>query len=283
MKILLYPNRVRDAGLSYTRKAAEILRGAGAELCIRPEPEDRLPEWISRKTEEYDMVLALGGDGTMLAAAQTALARDVPLAGVNVGTLGYLSSLERGEMELLAQLLRPDLRVERRMLISWKTLREGRVLAAGDALNDVTLKNAAVSTVLDLSVERNGQRMYAFRGDGVIAATPTGSTAYTFSAGGPLMEPEAEAVIITPICAHSLAARSVVLSAAGETALILRGAVGGEGFLAADGRECGRLAPGDRVVCTRSGRTLKLANLRQTPFFDIVARKLSGEAGGENL
>ena len=153
------------------------------------------------------------------------------------------------------------------------------IIARGEAVNEIVVKNARPSTVLHLAAESGGRRLYSFRGDGIIAATPTGTTAYTLSAGGPVVDPQARAVIVTPICAHSLVARSVVLAPEGGARIELLSSGQGAGILAADGRDSIALQPGDIVECRESRRDLLLASLKEIPFFDIMRNKLSGEAG----
>lgn len=281
MRVLLYPNKYRDEGLCVTRRAAEILAAAGACLCLPGDSDLAEALHLPRQQagEAIDFVLALGGDGTMLGAAPYALAADVPLAGLNLGRIGYLSALEREELAGLAELLSPRAHITRRMLLSWQVLRGDAVLASGEAVNEIVIKNSRPTTVLQLEAESGGRRLYGFRGDGILVATPTGTTAYALSAGGPVVDPQARVIVLSPICAHSLVARPVVLAPEGGARVRLCSAGQGEGFLAADGRQTHALQPGDIVCCSESARTLKLASLKEIPFFDIMRNKLSGEAG----
>ena len=281
MTVLLYPNKYRDPELSWTRRIIRILQDAGISLCL-PEAlslDGSLGLPVCRKGEHPDFVLALGGDGTMLGAAPYAVEAGVPLAGINLGNVGYLAALEKDEAENLPRLLSPEAHITRRMLLSWQILRKDTVIARGEAVNEIVVKNARPSTVLHLAAESGGRRLYSFRGDGIIAATPTGTTAYTLSAGGPVVDPQARAVIVTPICAHSLVARSVVLAPEGGARIELLSSGQGAGILAADGRDSIALQPGDIVECRESRRDLLLASLKEIPFFDIMRNKLSGEAG----
>lgn len=280
MKILLYPNTQRDRDLSHTRAAADVLLAAGCSLCLPEALAVSLPGIPLRAQDEpIDFVLALGGDGTMLSAAPFALAADVPLGGINLGRIGYLSALERQEAAALPQLVSGQAHIEHRMLLSWQVLRRGSELARGEALNEVLVKGARPASLLQPEVFCNGRRLYAFRGDGLLLATPTGSTAYNLSAGGPVVDPQAQAMVVTPICAHSLVVRPVVLPAESRVTIRLDPKEHGEGFLSADGNRQLALQAGDEVLCAKSERTLRLASVKQIPFFDIMRNKLSGEAG----
>ena len=286
MKVLIYVNPKRDPGLAYARRAAELLTAGGARLCVPADipGAELLPPEVERIGEacDYERVIAFGGDGTVLSAARYALRAGVPLAGVNLGHVGYLATLERDDLAELPRLLSPALPVEERILLHYAILRGKETVEEGFAVNDVILKNAEPATVLCLEVESGGRRLYTFRGDGMIVASPTGSTAYNLSAGGPVVDPEASAILLTPICAHNLVARPVVLSDRSRACIRLRSAAEGEGYLSPDGQRSIPLLEGDEVICTAHPRRLKLVNLHETAFFDIMRHKLSGEAG-ENL
>lgn len=283
MKVLLFPNRDRDRDLACTLQAAAAIARAGHQPCITASKAagERFPgiETVPDDSGDYRAVIAFGGDGTVLSAAQYAIRAGAPLAGVNLGRMGYLSALEREEVALVPRLLEPGAPREERMLLSWQVIREEAVVASGVCLNDVMLKNAKATKVLKLDVERSGKKLYSIRGDGILIATPTGSTAYNLSAGGPLVDPEAEAIIVTPICAHSLVVRPAVLSPESRVTVRLITAMSGEGFLAEEGKIRAQLCPGDRVTVEKYPRKLQLINYHERAFFDIMREKLSGEAG----
>ena len=269
MKIILCPNPFRDKGLKAARSAEKILVEAGAQIeyCF-PFPVERAnvggdggPKIREMKTElpTADFLVCFGGDGTILHAAKDASSFGVPIVGVNMGSVGFMAELEQGEVGQLKRLLTGDYGLENRMLLDVRVLREGRVLFRATALNDAVITKGAVARVIDLQVFGDKALISNVFGDGVILATPTGSTAYSLSAGGPIVEPTAENIIMTPISAHTLqdgaeqgaADRRHRPQAEPQDGLSLRGR--GEGVQALRGRHGGGRAvpavpvPGEAV------------------------------------
>lgn len=286
MRILIYPNRDRDRGLTCTREAARILSGEGAQLFVQKRfigddapIQDAVLAENDVPLKEFDMVLALGGDGTILGIAHKAAAAGVPVAGVNLGNLGYMTTLEKNEMDKLKQLVSGDYYTEKRMMLKYRVRRGGKKAAWGIALNDTVLKGE-LQKIISLSVFSRGRQIYSFSGDGIIVASPTGTTAYTLSAGGPVVEPEAEAIAITPICAHNLFVRSFVVSGKSQVTIRIDRINEDAAKLTVDGQDVFRLQVGDEVDCSRAKEVMRLVSLHNDGFFDILRKKLSGEAGG---
>ena len=223
MRVLLSSNPYRDRGLRVALEARRILNNAGAEtaLCLpfAPRKGDRLdlPRQVKlgsmeEELKRADVLLCFGGDGTILHAARDATLHDVPILGVNMGSVGFMAELERGELSLLTLLAAGEYRTEERMMLSVRVLRGEKVLSEDLALNDAVISKGSMARVAEMEVRADGVLVTNLMGDGVIVSTPTGSTAYSMSAGGPIVEPTSRDIIVTPVCAHQLSTRSMVLA-----------------------------------------------------------------------
>jgi len=285
MKIILSSNPYRDKGLRAAKAAEHILRSAGVEtrMCLpfafeNTGSADLLKDIeFSEMSEELassDMLICFGGDGTILHAAKDATENKIPILGVNMGSVGFMAELEHSELSQLLKLTTGKYAVETRMMLDVMVKREGKVVYEDLALNDAVMTKGAVARIVDLSVYGDGVLISDFGGDGVIVSTPTGSTAYSMAAGGPIVEPTAESIIITPICAHALQAKSFVLgrdrTVEVRTEKYNRKSV----YLSVDGGKAFKLSGGDRVVIRRSEKTTRLVRLTDKSFYTIVSEKL---------
>ena len=217
MKVVLSPNPYRDRGLKAALAAEKILRNVGVDtvMCLPFTVEGgnvELPKHISFKnTQEElkcaDLLVCFGGDGTILHAAKDANAHKVPILGVNLGSVGFMAELEQSELSMLSKLAAGKYTVESRMMLDVTVRRDGKSVYNDIALNDAALTKGAVARVVDLEVYADKVLITRFSADGVVISTPTGSTAYSMSAGGPIVEPTAENIIVTPICPHALSVR----------------------------------------------------------------------------
>ena len=285
MKIVLCPNPYRDRGLRAAQSAQRILENAGAQTAIclpfEVDPGSRLelPAGVTlgrmrEELEDAGVLVCFGGDGTILHAAQDANARGIPILGVNLGSIGFMAELEHGELSLLARLAGGKFGIERRMMLDVSVRREGRRVFEQQALNDAVLTKGAVARVLDLEVTGDRVTISSFSGDGLVVATPTGSTAYSMAAGGPIVEPTAENIIIAPICAHSLHAKPFVLDAARAVGVRLGPGSKKTAYLSVDGGRAFRVQPGDWVECRRSRQTTQLVKLTGRSFYERINQKL---------
>lgn len=276
-KIVLAPNPYRDRGLALTYEAKAMLERDGFTVVVSPAfvtlPEDSPLEPLSRAVQGAELIITIGGDGTMLHVARKVIELGVPMLGVNAGTKGFLAEVEPDELHLLCRAAAGEYVRSRRMLLD-VTLRHSNDETATDyALNDAVVKGDV--NCVDLTVSSDGKRIADFSGDGVIIATPTGSTAYSMSAGGPIVEPEAENLIVTPICAHSMSARSFVLAPERVVDITPRHRDNRRVFLSVDGSPAIELAPGDEVRVQRSRSTLVLADVGGRSFYNTALGKLS--------
>ena len=220
MKIVLSSNPYRDRGLRVALEARRVLEHAGAQtvLCLpfQPKKGDRLdlPRQVSLSLLEKelltaDLLVCFGGDGTILHAARDATLHGVPILGVNMGSVGFMAELERSELPLLAPLAHGMYTTEERMMLDVKVLRGDKVISQDMALNDAVISKGSMARVAEMEVLADRVRVTGITGDGIIVATPTGSTAYSMSAGGPIVEPTSKSIIVTPVCAHQLTARFI--------------------------------------------------------------------------
>ena len=287
MRIILSSNPYRDRGLRAALEARKILERAGAStvLCLpfTPKKGDRveLPNrcTLSRLEEELpraDLLICFGGDGTILHAARDATLHNIPILGVNMGSVGFMAELERGELSLLSQLARDRFKTEERMMLDVRVLRGGRVISEDLALNDAVISKGSMARVAEVEVLADLVPITALVGDGVIVSTPTGSTAYSMSAGGPIVEPTSQCLIVTPVCAHQLTARAMVLASERQVTVRLPKASRKYLFLSVDGGKAVRLAGGDRVEIRRSEHRTRLVQLADRSFYRVVNQKLGG-------
>jgi NAD+ kinase len=220
-----------------------------------------------------DLVVAFGGDGTLLRAAEFARPTGAALLGVNLGRVGFLAEADRADLDVTVErILHQTYGVEDRLTLDLSVVRDGEVVAEGWALNDVSVEKAARERMLDLVVEVDGRPLSRWAGDGMVCATPTGSTAYAFSAGGPVVWPSVQALLVVPISAHALFARPLVVSPDSRIAAeVLPGPGGGIAFC--DGRRTIPLQVHDRVEICRGQSPVRLVRLHASPFTDRLVSK----------
>ena len=224
--------------------------------------------------EGTQLVIVLGGDGTLLAAARAVGGRQIPLFPVNLGGLGFLTAITIDEIYAeLERAFRGEHRISRRKMIACDLFRGDAVVARYEALNDVVVTKAALARMIDLDTFVDTHLVCTFKADGLIVATPTGSTAYSLSAGGPIMFPTVAALIITPICPHMLTNRPVVVPDTSVIQLVCRGDVE-DTYLTIDGQVGEPVRAGDRIVCRASEHTLSLIRPPKQRFFDVLRAKL---------
>ena len=280
--IILTPNPYRDKNFQTVRDAADILRAAGAnvKLCLPFEvdrsyelPRDLRFHKLDRELNNADGVICFGGDGTILHMAKTATRRGLPILGVNIGTMGFMAELESCELDKLAQLVTGEYSLDRRMMLDVTVQRDRDIIFHDICLNDVVITKGAVARIVHLSVHCDNVQAMECSGDGVIISTPTGSTAYNISAGGPIVEPEAKNIIITPICSHDVGTRCIVTSDKRViTTHIVRNSRR-NAFLSVDGGKSMRLNMGDETIVRKSNLETKLIRLKDRSFFDVVNTK----------
>lgn len=281
-KVVMTPNPYRDRNFRFANQAESILKEAGIEtkICLAFDvdrnfelPEDVVLHDLTKELQDADLLICFGGDGTILHASKAATRAGVPILGVNIGTMGFMAELESGEMKALKRLADGDYFIEKRMMLHVVAEHEGEILLEEEALNDAVVTKGAVARTVQTAVSCDGVEMMSFGGDGVIVCTPTGSTGYSISAGGPIVEPTAENIIVTPLCAHDMRAKTVVTSPQ-RTITVEVGRIGRKSaFLSVDGGRALRLGSGDKVTVTKSAYYTQLVHLSDRSFFEIVKNK----------
>ena len=279
--IVLCPNPYKDRGLAVTAVARRMLETAGYTVCISPEYMDALPSEfpgeedcmpLETALQDASLVVSLGGDGTIIHTAHRMAGQNIPILGINLGTVGFLAALEQSELDLLPEAAAGNLRISPRMMLHVTVERKGRIVFSEIALNDVYLHG--IVQMIHMTARGDGQKILDFAGDGVVIASPTGSTAYSLSAGGPVVEPTAENIILTPICAHALAAPSFVLAPDREVTVTVTGFRGASALISADG---GRFEAeeGDVLRVRKAEHKTLIAHVDGSKtFYDIVYEKL---------
>lgn len=279
---------IRTAGIiskPNARRAAEIIPGLlewlrGRGIAVRFDeftagyagsggalPREEVPEGA-------DLLIVLGGDGTLLAAARALRGREIPVFPVNLGGLGFLTAISPDEIyPELERAFRGELRIGRRRMLQCQLLRAGQCCSEYEALNDVVVNKGSFARIIDLDAYVDSHFVCAFKADGLIVSTPTGSTAYSLSAGGPIMFPQVAALCITPICPHMLTNRPVILPDTSVITLLNR-AEDDSVYLTIDGQVGEPLKTGDRIVASRSPHVLQLIRPPRAHFFDVLREKL---------
>ena len=280
--VILTPNPYRDKNFQTVREAAKILKEAGVNtrICLPFEvdrsyelPRDLRFSRLDRELPNADMVICFGGDGTILHMAKAATRHNLPILGVNIGTMGFMAELESTELDQLSRLSKGDYTLDKRMMLDVSVLQGDKVLFHDLCLNDAVVTKGAIARVVHLSVKCDGVQAMEFGGDGVIVATPTGSTAYSLSAGGPIVEPEANNILVTPICAHDVGSRCMVASEKRVITVELTRNARRNAYLSVDGGRALRLNLGDKTVIRKADLTTKLVRLQERSFYDLVNMK----------
>lgn len=281
-KVILTPNPYRDKGFQTVKDACAILQQAGVEtkVCLPFDvdrsfdlPKDMRFSRLERELNDADLIICFGGDGTILHMAKTATRAGIPILGVNIGTLGFMAELESAELDQLKRLAVDDYTVDSRMMLDVTVSRDRDIIFHDIGLNDVVVTKGSVARIVHLSVEFDGVEAMECDGDGMIVATPTGSTAYNLSAGGPIAEPEAQNILITPICAHDMSSRCMVASDKRVIGVKMTKNPRRNAFVSVDGGKAQKINMGDVVTIRKSQLQTKLVRLKDRSFYDLVNMK----------
>lgn len=281
-KVILAPNPYRDSDFHTVLAAQRVLNAAGVDtrICLPFEVDRsfRLPKsiYFSRMDRELpgaDMIVCFGGDGTILHMAKTATRSGVPILGVNIGTMGFMAELESSELAQLQAIAEGKYTLDQRMNLDVTVHRDRSIIFRDTALNDAVITKGTIARVIHLNVRCDNVQAMECSGDGLILATPTGSTAYSLSAGGPIVEPEAQNILITPICVHSVVSRCIVASEKRVITVTLARNSRRNAFLSVDGGKALSLQPGDIVTVRKSELQTKLVRMNNRSFYDAIHTK----------
>lgn len=279
--IALCPNPFRDLELSFTKNVMLLLHDAGFETAVCPVfaddepeaiPQDISAQHITDVADDCSLAVVIGGDGTMLAVARQLHGYELPMLGVNLGTKGFMTSLEQENISLIVEAAKGHYQPSRRMMLDVELIRAGKEIYSDCALNDAVIHG--YGDCVTITAWCNAQRMTSFTGDGVILSTPTGSTGYSMSAGGPIVEPDAENIILSPICAHVMGARSFVLDPTREIMIRTDKSHGRRAYLSMDGNSVYDLENSDILRVRRSKHYALMAEMGLKSFYETAFEKL---------
>ena len=263
-------NETKDPDMTVTNRISSYLESRGASCITLKDARDLY--------EDVDCMLVLGGDGTMLQASSGIAGKNIPMIGVNLGTLGYLAEMELDNLEeALEQLICNEYALGERIMLQGRIERKDCVEELSPALNDITISRCGPLRIVPLKIFVNGQFLCKWKADGIIVSTPTGSTGYNMSAGGPIVEPEAKLIVITPVCAHTSNARSIILKAEDCVEIeIDNGHNGSILQLEANSDGSGRIPmeTGDRIIISKAEDTTKIVKLSKESFLEILHKKM---------
>lgn len=282
-KFALLTNYSKDKRLVYTRMIKTYIMENGGSYWIpryisEPDKDGDQRYDFSDMPGDIECVLVLGGDGTLLQAARELLQRHIPLLGINLGTLGFLTSAEKSELpKCLDSVLDDSCSIDERMMLEGVAYHGSEKIQMNIALNDVIIARAGFSRLVELKIYVNGELLSIYNADGIIVSTPTGSTGYSLSAGGPIIFPQTDVIVITPICPHSLQARSLVVS--GEDRIMIeigrrRKTQKEEAMVTFDGRSAQELETGDRIEIYKAQETTQLIRLKGRSFYQVLQNKI---------
>ncbi|MCQ2476186.1 MAG: NAD(+)/NADH kinase [Clostridia bacterium] len=279
--VVICPNPFRDIGLELTKKSIEILNAAGYETAVCPvfggdEPgtipgDIKTVKW-GDVAEIASLFIIIGGDGTVLNTARSLDHASTPLLGVNLGTKGFMASLEPVNIEKILDAAAGNFVSSLRMMIDVQLIRDGEVIYSECALNDAVIHG--MGDCIKLTAWCDGDRIVSFSGDGIVLATPTGSTGYSMSAGGPIVEPEAKNILVSPICAHVIGAKNFVLSSEHLISVKAEKIHDRHAYLSVDGDKGIEIINDDIVIVRKSEKFINLINMGTRSFYDQTFDKL---------
>lgn len=275
-------NRIKDPDMAFAHEIMNYLNSMGKHCVCQPENEtvdgtkyrytnaDNVPK-------DTQCIVVLGGDGTLIQASRDLKKLNLPFWGINIGTLGFLTDAERETMyQSVASLIHDDYVLDERMMLEGSVYRDGRLIYKNTALNDIVINRSGTLRVIDFDVCVNGEYLSSYLADGVIVSTPTGSTAYNLSAGGPLVKPQAEILTITPVCPHTLNKSSIILGRDDEVMIQMNDSKGGseERVASYDGELFCSMITNDRIIIKRSEQKIAFIKTNKLSFLQLVRKKL---------
>lgn len=279
IKIGVFTNKDKDKGFEYTKILLDSIKRNGAEAVFdesvfESEAESGRND-VYTDMYEADVMVCLGGDGTFLKAARKLFGKETPILGINLGNLGFLSEVDKKDIDsAIKRVVEGDFRIEKRMLLETAIIRENNIIARDIVLNDVVISRGAISRILHLKTYINNAFVDLYPGDGLIVSTPTGSTAYSLSAGGPLVEPDVELIIATPICPHLLYSRSFITTGDRVVKVDIAEECDHIAMVTVDGQNGYEVRGGDSIETKKSSNYLRMVRIDSRNFFDVLRGKI---------
>lgn len=270
-KIYVITNTAKDPENIFTNKIKEMAEGEGME-CVLSVDDNVIPI-------DADGIVVLGGDGTLLKVAGETQDLDIPILGINLGTLGYLAEVDESTaLEAMKRLANEEYSVDERMMLEGSVMRADKVIFEGFALNDIVLTRQGSLRIIHFDTTVNGQTFNEYDADGMIVATPTGSTGYNMSAGGPIVEPNAGVIVMTPICPHTLSSRSIVLTGTDEIGIYVNADRTGHDQKVEINFDAGHnlaLTTGDSIKIQRAKKVTRIVRLNEASFIEVLHKKMN--------
>ncbi len=274
MKVAVIPNLDKRGSDDVVEKLGQILSNQNVEAYL---PDSICaPGFLSAPEEQLykiaDFIITIGGDGTIIRYAKRAALDNKAVLGINAGRMGYLANIEQNELSMISKLVKGEYLVEKRMMLSVRVVENGKLISDFTALNDAVITSGFISRIIDVSAAVSGDSI-TYRADGLIVSTPTGSTAYSMSAGGPIIDPSTESFCLTPICSHSLSAKPIILGADTTLKLKAYSKKRTEIYLTVDGRKVAPVKPFTEIIIKRSEQYAQLIRLNDRSFYKTLAYK----------
>lgn len=280
MVISVFPNLNNNGVSELAFDVIKILTDGGADVYVQNEYKPIFKS-TKAKFENFDKAMslcdcaiAIGGDGTTLNIAKKAAFLNKSTLAINAGRLGFMSGIERDELSLLTKLINKEYIIDERAMLKATIEKDGEVLSSHHCLNDIVVSRGNFARLIDVTITCDGRSVSNMRSDGVIISTPTGSTAYSMAAGGPVVSPEADCIIETPICPHSLMDRSIIFSADKELIVTANNDQNNSPIMTVDGQEAVNLTPGCQIHIKKSDITTKLIKLKPENFYEVLNKKI---------
>ena len=277
MRIAVISSLEKDKNFKFTRQVSSHLLKMNASVFLPASNKAAAvenAEYLENNLlfDSVELIIAIGGDGTILHAAKSAALKQLPVLGINTGRLGFMAGLEVDELERLEKLFSGDFEIDSRMMLEVRVSGNDGVFYA---LNDAVVSRGSLSRIIDIMVTSNGREVAGYRADGIIISTPTGSTAYSLSAGGPIVDPLLESIGITPICPHSLISRTILFEPNSQISILPHNLQEKEAWLTIDGQNIVRLESGAEVFVSRSKLKTKLVRLKDISFYEVLKNKMN--------
>lgn len=285
--VMICPNMDKPNILEAVLRTYDVIHKFGARCILASDASSLMlnrPDIALLSQEEgikaSDFVVVLGGDGTILSTSKYAAKHNVPIIGVNMGHVGFMTELEFSEIDQIEKIFLDEYSIDSRMMLDIEVIRQDKIVFETVALNEVIITNGNQFRIINLIITADGVPVSSFRGDGVIIGTPTGSTAYSLAAGGPVIEPTAENISVTPVCAHALQAKSYVFAPEREICVSAKSLSGRPIYISADGEDGFELMPFDTVAVRKSSLTTRLIRVKGKSFYLVLKQKLSDGSVG---
>lgn len=273
MNISVFPNLNSIHAEEICNNVVDILSSLGVNVAVASNEGNSFAN-IESYISDCDIAIAIGGDGTTLNIAKAAALKGKATLGINAGRLGFMSGLEKDELHLISKLVSGDYKTEQRMMLKAELVCDGRLVGTYHCLNDAVVSRGDLARLIDIQLTSEGRIVTSTRADGIIVSTPTGSTAYSMAAGGPVLSPENSCFVITPICPHSLINRSIVLSSDKTMTLSVMNDLNNNSFLSLDGAQVIQIDSNTEINISQSQYVARLIKLKPDNFYEILNKKI---------